>query len=49
MISLFNLNKDSKIFEIGCNDGHMLADLKKNGFKNISGIEAPFHKKILRL
>tara|TARA_A100001011_G_scaffold399313_1_gene507365 strand:+ start:897 stop:2099 length:1203 start_codon:yes stop_codon:yes gene_type:complete len=39
MTSLFNLNKDSKIFEIGCNDGHMLADLKKNGFKNISGIE----------
>ena len=39
MISLFNLNKHSKIFEIGCNDGHMLLDLKNRGFKNISGIE----------
>ena len=39
MISLFNLNAHSKIFEIGCNDGHMLLDLQKKGFKNISGIE----------
>ena len=39
MKSLFDLNHKSKIFEIGCNDGHMLKDLKKVGFKNISGIE----------
>ena len=39
MISLFNLTSKSKIFEIGCNDGHMLNDLRKIGFKNISGIE----------
>jgi 2-polyprenyl-3-methyl-5-hydroxy-6-metoxy-1,4-benzoquinol methylase len=39
MTSLFDLNLKSKIFEIGCNDGHMLADLKKKGYDNISGIE----------
>jgi SAM-dependent methyltransferase len=39
MTSLFNLNFESKIFEIGCNDGHMLGDLKKIGYKNLFGIE----------
>ncbi len=39
MISLFNLNSNSKIFEIGCNDGHMLKIMKRNGFKYLEGIE----------
>tara|TARA_B100000787_G_scaffold168437_1_gene157191 strand:- start:813 stop:2012 length:1200 start_codon:yes stop_codon:yes gene_type:complete len=39
MISLFDLNDKSKIFEVGCNDGHMLKNLKDHGFKNIEGIE----------
>ena len=39
MTSLFNLNFKSKIFEIGCNDGHMLRSMKKSGFKFLSGIE----------
>ena len=39
MMSLFNLDNNSKIFEIGCNDGHMLRDMKNKGFKNIEGIE----------
>ena len=37
--SITGINKDSTIFEIGCNDGSFLGRLKKLGYLNISGIE----------
>lgn len=33
------LDKDSKILEIGCNDGSFLEALKENGFHNLLGVE----------
>ncbi len=37
--SLYNLNQENIICDIGCNDGSLLEEFKKKGFKNIFGIE----------
>jgi len=34
-----NLNRNSKIIDIGCSTGHLLHLLKRSGFKNIYGID----------
>ena len=39
MVSIFNLNKNDKILEIGSNDGYFIDRFLKNNFKNIYGIE----------
>ena len=36
---LFDINKDVKILEVGCNIGNQLILLKEMGFKNLYGIE----------
>lgn len=33
------IDRESKILEVGCNIGMMLVNLQKTGFKNLSGIE----------
>lgn len=37
--NLYNLNQKNIICDIGCNDGSLLEQFKKKGFKNIFGIE----------
>lgn len=39
IIKIFDIEKTSKIFEIGCNDGGFLTLLRNNDFKNFLGIE----------
>ena len=39
IINGFILDKQSKILEIGCNDGSFLLSLKENGYSNLLGIE----------
>ena len=37
--SLYNLNSSSVVVDIGCNDGSLLNEFKKNKIKNIIGID----------
>ncbi len=39
LISKFNLNKDSKILDIACNDGTFLKNFVKKRFQNVIGVE----------
>jgi 2-polyprenyl-3-methyl-5-hydroxy-6-metoxy-1,4-benzoquinol methylase len=36
---IYGTTRDSKIFEIGCNDGSFMEEMVKAGFVNISGVE----------
>jgi SAM-dependent methyltransferase len=38
-LSRVNLTEDSKILDIGCGSGNLLRVLKRNGFKNLLGID----------
>ena len=39
MISIYNLNKESQILEIGSNDGFFIDEFKKKKYRNIYGVE----------
>ena len=39
MISIYNLNKESQILEIGSNDGFFIDEFKMKKYKNIYGVE----------
>ena len=39
MITLYNLNTNSQILEVGSNDGFFIEEFKKKKFKNVFGVE----------
>jgi len=49
MISNFNLNKNSKILDIACNDGTFLEYFKEKKFKKVVGVEPAKNLRVLNL
>ena len=49
VIKRFNLNNDSKILDIACNDGTFLENFVKKKFKNVVGVEPAKNLKNLNL
>ena len=49
MISVFKLNKKSKILDIACNDGTFLEYFKNKKFKNVVGVEPAKNLRVLNL
>jgi SAM-dependent methyltransferase len=49
MISIFNLNKKSKILDIACNDGTFLEYFKNKNFKQVVGVEPAKNLRFLNL